>query len=69
MSFEPGDSRSSATAYKNLLTAPRAQLVTWRILLLKISTHEFFDAYSIVVYCHQHKFDPLSVRKGQNIGS
>jgi hypothetical protein len=33
-------------------------------LPLKISVHEFFDTYSIVVvYCHQYKFDPLSVRE------
>jgi hypothetical protein len=64
MDFEPGGS-VQVLVYKKL-TAPRAQLVTWRILLLKISTHEFFDTYSIVVYCHKHK---LSARKGQNSGS
>jgi len=50
--------------YKKL-TAPWAQLVTWMILPSKISAHEFFDTYSIsiVVYYHQHEFDPLSVRE------
>jgi len=67
MAFELGGS-VQVLVYKKV-TAPRAQLVAWRILLLKISTYEFFDTYSIEVYCHQHKFDPLSARKGQNSGS